>query len=495
MRYNHFMDLFGTESNYVGILHTIVSLFQKPLEDMADTNGALLNKSEVRAIFNNFSPIHEVHLQMLNHFRELQSNWGENCLIGKIIFDHREALIKAYPPYVNFFEQMKDALQQCDAQNPRFHAFLKINQAKPECGRQTLQDLMIRPVQRLPSMSLLINDILKHTAKTNPDYKELEKALKAIKEVMTYINEDKRKTEGRLALFDIFNDIDHCPPDLVSSHRSFISKCEVTELSNCLSGRDDPLMIFLFTDYIEICKIRKSRGFNNIKSPTGTMNSLNTTTRAHTHHKSYKHIRLIPLSAIPCVYDISDSPRAFAITNKDKLYCFHITDEIEKIIYLKLFCKQLAENACRADAEQFLRSYESHELGIDVSDINFGTLKKVYNYARTRLKVSRAFSFKGTPLKLKRAISTTSPLYGSTISLTPSAQMAKMKLASCTNINEVGEEDEEDDDDDDGPHLSSTRNCSGNNNRNEKILMAPMTVQPTRKAKSTTLSIAALRRI
>lgn len=26
MRYNHFMDLFGTESNYVGILHTIVTV-------------------------------------------------------------------------------------------------------------------------------------------------------------------------------------------------------------------------------------------------------------------------------------------------------------------------------------------------------------------------------------------------------------------------------------------------------------------------------------
>lgn len=37
--------------------------------------------------------------------------------------------------------------------------------------------------------------------------------------------------------------------------------------------------------------------------------------------------------------------------------------------------------------EQFLRSYESHELGININEINFGTLKKVYNYARTRLKV------------------------------------------------------------------------------------------------------------
>lgn len=91
------------------------------------------------------------------HIRELQQDWSEDCLIGKIIYDHREALIKAYPPYVNFFEKMKEALQQCDVQNPRFHAFLKINQAKAECGRQTLQELMIRPVQRLPSVSLLIS--------------------------------------------------------------------------------------------------------------------------------------------------------------------------------------------------------------------------------------------------------------------------------------------------------------------------------------------------
>lgn len=54
-------------------------------------------------------------------------------------------------------------------------------------------------------------DILKHTPKSNPDAKKLEEALRAIKEVMTYINEDKRKTEGQLAMFDIFNDIDNCP--------------------------------------------------------------------------------------------------------------------------------------------------------------------------------------------------------------------------------------------------------------------------------------------
>lgn len=216
MRYNHFMDFFQTESNYVGILDIIDKVFKAPLEAMVEGSAAeaLLNRSEIKAIFGNFQPIHEVHRNMLSCLTQLYTNWSEGNLIGEVILKHSNDLLKAYPPYVNFFEQMKEALAQCDTQNARFHAFLKINQSKPECGRQSLQDLMIRPVQRLPSISLLLNDILKHTVKENPenpDVKHLNDALTAIKEIMTYINEDKRKTEGQVAMFDIFKQIENCP--------------------------------------------------------------------------------------------------------------------------------------------------------------------------------------------------------------------------------------------------------------------------------------------
>ena len=66
-------------------------------------------------------------------------------------------LLKAYPPFVNFFEQSKEALNSSDRTKPRFHAFLKLGQTNPKCKRQGLQELLIRPVQRLPSISLLLN--------------------------------------------------------------------------------------------------------------------------------------------------------------------------------------------------------------------------------------------------------------------------------------------------------------------------------------------------
>lgn len=38
-----------------------------------------------------------------------------------------EALMKAYPPFVNFFEQTKETIAKSDKTNPRFHAFLKVS--------------------------------------------------------------------------------------------------------------------------------------------------------------------------------------------------------------------------------------------------------------------------------------------------------------------------------------------------------------------------------
>ena len=63
---------------------------------------------------------------------------------------------------------------ECDKKYPRFHAFLKVIscftvvialltncmlqkcESKIECKRETLAQLLIRPVQRLPSMQLLL---------------------------------------------------------------------------------------------------------------------------------------------------------------------------------------------------------------------------------------------------------------------------------------------------------------------------------------------------
>ena len=207
----------------------------------------------------------------------------------------------------------------------------------------------------------------------------MELAISSIKEMMTYINEDKRKTEGQLVMFDIFNEIDNCPPHLVSSHRSFIGKCDVMELSESLSGRGDHLVLFLFTDTLEICK-KRSKAFNSLKSPN-TINVIHSTKLSQA--KPYKHIRMLSLNTIKKVVDIRETDGNFFIivfffahfderinenvvtecqkvfalmvrSNqelKEKLFSFTITDEeVNKTNYLRSLCRQMANTVCKADA-------------------------------------------------------------------------------------------------------------------------------------------------
>lgn len=53
--------------------------------------------------------------------------------------------------------------------------------------------------------------MLKYTSKSSVDYKFLEQAIITLQDVLVHINEAKRKIESQVALFEIFNKIDHCP--------------------------------------------------------------------------------------------------------------------------------------------------------------------------------------------------------------------------------------------------------------------------------------------
>ena len=108
---------------------------------------------------------------------------------------------------------------------------------------------------------MLLNDILKHTKKqdvNHPDCAELEKALAKIKEVMTHLNEEKRRTEGQIHIFDVYSEIENCPASIVSSHRSFVTRADAIEVAaeHALCGKGYELTMFLFTDILVIAKVR-----------------------------------------------------------------------------------------------------------------------------------------------------------------------------------------------------------------------------------------------
>lgn len=84
-----------------------------------DPSKALLNNTELKIIFGNLVPIYEIHRRMLEELKWSSHNWSEETCIGRIVLKYAPDLVKAYPPFVNFFENMKEMLVQCDREKPR----------------------------------------------------------------------------------------------------------------------------------------------------------------------------------------------------------------------------------------------------------------------------------------------------------------------------------------------------------------------------------------
>uniref|UniRef100_A0A4W3GHJ6 Epithelial cell transforming 2 n=1 Tax=Callorhinchus milii TaxID=7868 RepID=A0A4W3GHJ6_CALMI len=393
------MELYQTESNYVNILTTIIQLFKVPLETEEQLGGPILAQEEIKTIFGSIPDILDVHTKMKADLEELMINWSENHSIGNIVLRYSKELVKTYPTFVNFFEMSKETIVKCEKQKPRFHAFLKINQAKPECGRQSLAELLIRPVQRLPSVALLLNDLRKHTADTNPDKVTLEKAIESLKEVMTHINEDKRKTEGQRQIFDVVYEVDGCPANLLSSHRSLVQRVETIVLSDELCDRGEQVTLFLFNDCLEVAR-KRHKAVSSFKSPHGS-------TRPSA---SLKHIVLMPLSQIKRVLDIKeteDCQSAFALVvrppteQSNLIFSFQlIVEEPQKSDWLRLLCRHVANTICKADAENIILKTDPESLEINTKDMDSTFSRASRALKKTSKKVTRAFSFTKTPKRV-----------------------------------------------------------------------------------------------
>ncbi|NWX35763.1 ECT2 protein, partial [Notiomystis cincta] len=417
-------ELYQTESNYVDILTTIIQLFQVPLEKEGQLGGPILAQEEIKTIFGSIPDILDEDLE------DLMINWTESKSIGDIILKYSKDLLKTYPPFVNFFEMSKETITRCEKQKPRFHAFLKINQAKPECGRQSLAELLIRPVQRLPSVALLLNDIKKHTAEENPDKITLERAIESLKEVMTHINEDKRKTEAQRQFFDVVYEVDGCPANLLSSHRSLVQRLETVALGDDLCDRGEQVTLFLFNDCLEIAR-KRHKVIGAFKSPHG-----------HTRPPaSLKHVVLMPLSQIKKVLDIretEDCQKAFALVVRpptelnNKLLSFQMTTEDPcKEDWLKTLCRHVANTICKADAENLIYVADPDSVEVNTKDMDSTLSRASRAIKKTSKKVTRAFSFSKTP---KRALRRALMSHSATEGRSPSESYIGSRLTSSSSL-------------------------------------------------------------
>ncbi|KAK2141472.1 hypothetical protein LSH36_1092g00051 [Paralvinella palmiformis] len=429
-RHERVRELFHTEKNYVGILHTILKVFKEGVEKPDQHGGPILDVQEIRTIFGGIPPIYDVHLKIRDNLMELLSDWKEDCLVGNVILNQVDDLCKAYPNFVNYFEQAKTKIQHCDKNKQRFHAFLKL--WKTSVISPVTESLTC--VERgLMAKSLTIPEVM--SVPPAIEYVDLATMLRGRR----HINEDRRIAEGHVAMFDIVHDIEDCPPNLLSAHRSFINKVDCVELTDVAGGKGSSVTLFIFSDSLELCK-RRVRVLSS-RSP-GVMHT------PRTPQKAYKHLDILQFSEIKRVVNITEGPdcrNIFALIAKrqddkaETMYAFALVeDPLNKLEFLTSLSKSICANLCRTDYETLLTTVAASVLHIDTNDLNNRSLSRAASKFGKR--VSRVFSFTKTPRRLKRTISSMTQIASpfrrdSGMSITPSrSDLRSMRLASTNDL-------------------------------------------------------------
>jgi hypothetical protein len=433
-RYHVCMEMLTTEQNYVDDLELLISLFKDPLDRLnmpqsssptgqpnspsPFSNKMILTKQQINKIFGKIQPILNIHRVILNSLETFMKEWSvqyDHIRIGYVWAVHGPELLKVYPPYVNDYDGARDTLDDCLTNIPKFLTFVKTAESDPKCRKRTVKDLLIKPVQRLPSVTLLLEEIKKRTDKNHPDYVSLTQAIGGIESVLQKTNTSRKENDTYENIFSICNQIEGYPPALISANRRFHKTVEVGILSGDgffgnYGGRS--MTIFLFNDFVAFTKTRSSGNNPNLtqsfyQSTRGTLSrNVSFLQTRYKEKKRYKLVSMHRISDFRVVrYEFESEMVIIKVRNEESEYLF-IGQPAGETTFNDLleFFKQL----CNLSSEVWYKELRMEELTEDIirqlknsSNEDYAVIDRAISVAKHGASIKRRST-------LRRAVSNVS---------------------------------------------------------------------------------------
>ncbi|XP_057608669.1 rho guanine nucleotide exchange factor 10 isoform X4 [Chionomys nivalis] len=236
-----------SEKNYVDALRRILEQYEKPLSEM---EPRLLSDRKLKMVFYRVKEILQCHSMFQIALASRVSEWDAVETIGDVFVASfsKSMVLDAYSEYVNNFSTAVAVLKKTCATKPAFLEFLKQSQdSSPD--RVTLHSLMMRPIQRFPQFILLLQDMLKNTAKGHPDRLPLQMALTELETLAEKLNERKRDADQRCEVKQIAKAI----------NERYLNK--LLSSGNRYLVRSDDVIETVYNDKGEIMKTKERRLF------------------------------------------------------------------------------------------------------------------------------------------------------------------------------------------------------------------------------------------
>ncbi|CAG8587090.1 1167_t:CDS:2, partial [Acaulospora colombiana] len=260
-RLNIALEIINTERHYVECLLLVQRLFFDPLTESLSTGNPILSKKSISKIFANMPDLISINTELLRRLEERIAGpigdddeddvefdfWDpENGSIGDIFLD-MAPFFKMYSIYVKNFNSALAVIDDQLRENPQFSEFFRNVIKTGQCKGLTLQAYLIMPVQRIPKYKMLLENLLRKTTETHPDYLNLKKAYQVIENVATFVNETIRQHEMFITMLEIQKSLAGFDEVLLIPGRRFIKRGTVKKICRRnLKQRE----FFLFSDVL-----------------------------------------------------------------------------------------------------------------------------------------------------------------------------------------------------------------------------------------------------
>ncbi|GAB7357335.1 hypothetical protein MBLNU459_g8289t1 [Dothideomycetes sp. NU459] len=189
-------EIMYTERDFVKDLEYLRDFWIKPLRN-PNTSPIKENRREkfTRTVFSNCQEVHSVNVRMASALtrRQQQSPIVRN--VGDIFLE----FVTQFQPFIRYGANQlfgKHEFEKEKSTNPAFAKFVEETERLKESRKLELNGYLTKPTTRLARYPLLLENVQKYTAEGNPDIEDVPKAIKAIKEVLSRVNEESGKAEN-----------------------------------------------------------------------------------------------------------------------------------------------------------------------------------------------------------------------------------------------------------------------------------------------------------
>ncbi|CAF1134148.1 unnamed protein product [Rotaria sp. Silwood1] len=244
-RTNIIKEIYKTEYDYIGHLKNLGYIKKMRLR------RDLFSEKQIELLMGN---IEEIYDFQQTFFQLLKLSINElnpyESLIGKCFLLYKEEF-KKYSDYC--INHSLSCLELSKLENNNIYRnFFETCRLQANMIELKLDAFLLTPIQRICQYPLQLNELLKYTSYEHKDYKNIQQALNAMRDVANYINEQKRHMEYIEIIHKWQHTIENWQgKDILETSTQGFGRADAYLYQN---GKKESVILFLFDHVLIICR-------------------------------------------------------------------------------------------------------------------------------------------------------------------------------------------------------------------------------------------------